>query len=124
MKGSFQEGIRLFNSGKFFEAHEALEALWLKADGGEKIFLHGLIQIAAAFHHYQRKNLVGFNSLLAKGSEKLMALGAARHEIDLARLRRDLAAWRDWLALGESAGPTGAPPLPRIEPAAPRDRAG
>jgi Domain of unknown function (DUF309) len=119
MMDSFVEGIRLFNSEKFFEAHEALEASWLKSQGDEKAFLHGLIQIAAAFHHYQRMNLVGFNSLLAKGREKLLPLGAARDGIDLARLGRELEPWRDWLALGESARLTAAPPLPRIERVAP-----
>ena len=47
-------GVALFNAGRFFDAHEAWEELWLPATGGEKQFLQGLIQLAAAYHHVQR----------------------------------------------------------------------
>ncbi|HEV2233594.1 MAG TPA: DUF309 domain-containing protein, partial [Terriglobia bacterium] len=50
MKAKIAEGLRLFNSQKYFETHEVLEEVWLKTVGEKKIFLHGLIQIAAAFH--------------------------------------------------------------------------
>jgi uncharacterized protein len=113
MTAAFEEGIRLFNSRKYFEAHEALEAVWLKACGKEKIFLHGLIQIAAAFHHYTRKNLAGFSSLLKKGCEKFRDFGEARGGIDLAGLLVQLQPWCDWLSRGVAV--PAAPPLPRIE---------
>lgn len=50
-------GIRLFNQGDFFEAHEAWEELWLISTGEVKRFLQGLIQCAAALHHYQLNRL-------------------------------------------------------------------
>ncbi|HUU14905.1 MAG TPA: DUF309 domain-containing protein [Terriglobia bacterium] len=43
MDPALKEGVRLFNARKFFEAHEALETLWLKSADEEKILLHGLI---------------------------------------------------------------------------------
>jgi predicted metal-dependent hydrolase len=45
-------GIALFNARAFWEAHEALEALWLplEGDAGPRLFYQGLIQAAAAFH--------------------------------------------------------------------------
>ena len=33
MEHGILEGIHLFNAQKFFEAHEALETVWLKAAG-------------------------------------------------------------------------------------------
>src|SRR3989442_12966407 len=87
------EGIRLFNTQKFFEAHEALEVLWLKVGGDEKIFLHGLIQVAAAFHNYQRQNRAGFRSLLEKSWGKLDRFGKSRDGLDLATQRRQLQRW-------------------------------
>jgi predicted metal-dependent hydrolase len=93
MKRAVARGIRLFNSGKFFEAHEALEAVWLPAEGDEKVLLHGLIQIAAAFHHHTRGNSRGFYSLLEKGLNKLEKLSDVKGGIDLARLRKDLQPW-------------------------------
>ena len=107
-------GIRLFNKRKFFEAHEALEAVWLKAHGEEKVLLHGLIQVAAAFHHHARGNRAGFQSLLEKGSKKLERFGEAENGVNLADLRQQLHRWRDFLNDPQSHHTRPAPPLPRI----------
>jgi predicted metal-dependent hydrolase len=120
---ALQEGLRLFNARKFFEAHEALEALWLKAAGDEKTFLHGLIQVAAAFHHFTRGNLAGFRSLLEKGSLKLEKSFADRHAIRLAEFLGQLQLWREWaeradkqhLWIAEGVSSQGLPPLPEIQ---------
>ena len=39
----FVRGVRLFNQGNFFEAHELWEDKWKKAEGEEKIFYQGII---------------------------------------------------------------------------------
>lgn len=115
------EGVRLFNARKFFEAHEAIEALWLNAHGEEKVFLHGLVQVAAAFHHFERRNIVGCRSLLEKGLTKLEKFGAGKNcpesfaRIELAPLLRQLLQWRDYLAGAQKHSPENSPPLPRIE---------
>jgi hypothetical protein len=49
-----QRGVELFNAERFWDAHEAWEQIWLAAQGDEKQFLQGLIQLAAAYHHVQR----------------------------------------------------------------------
>ena len=114
MDAKVAEGIRLFNSQKFFEAHEALEEVWLKSKGREKVFLHGLIQVAAAFHHHARRNEKGFRSLLEKGLRKLEEFEDVVDGIDLGSLRRDLQPWRD--CLNSSLDPAGSKiPLPRIQ---------
>lgn len=70
MNDELADGVRLFNSGSFWHAHEAWEVLWLRASGDEKTFLQGLIQVAAAYHHVQRGTLRGaprlFDAALAK----------------------------------------------------------
>ena len=106
------EGVRLFNAQKFFEAHEALEALWLKAQGKEKVFLHGLIQVAAAFHHQSRDHRAGFHSLLEKGVKKLKGAGADQQGIDLDGLLKQLHAWQEFLS--KSQPDNFPPPLPHI----------
>jgi predicted metal-dependent hydrolase len=45
-----QEALELWREGHYFEAHEALEALWRRAEGEERRFLQGLILLAAALH--------------------------------------------------------------------------
>jgi predicted metal-dependent hydrolase len=47
-----REGINLFNEGRFFESHEALEQLYQETEDAHKPFLEGLIQLAAAFRLY------------------------------------------------------------------------
>lgn len=112
MKAKIAEGLRLFNSQKYFETHEVLEEVWLKTVGEKKIFLHGLIQIAAAFHHHTKGNPAGFHSLLEKGLRKLENFGDVEEEIDLRGLRQQLQPWR-----ARATHPTGNaqhPPLPKI----------
>lgn len=110
---ALKEGVRLFNSGRYFEAHEAWEAAWLHAAGEQKTFLHGIIQIAAAFYHFQRANFVGCRTLLAKGWKKVEPYGAAHGGIDLASLAAQLEPW--WSFLDGRGAPGGpCPQLPRI----------
>ncbi|MBI1808149.1 MAG: DUF309 domain-containing protein [Ignavibacteria bacterium] len=47
----FGRGVSLFNSGKFWHSHEAWEQVWSRHDEDERLFLQGLIQLAAAYHH-------------------------------------------------------------------------
>lgn len=68
-----QEAIRLFNGEYFFEAHEVLEDVWRQERGESRLFLQGLIQVCAAYHHFQNGNLVGAITLLERGSEKMRA---------------------------------------------------
>jgi uncharacterized protein len=65
----FARGARLFDAGAFFEAHEVWETRWrAAADKGEREFLQGLIQVAAAFHKLLvMKSTEGASRLLAKG---------------------------------------------------------
>jgi uncharacterized protein len=47
---AWQESTTLFNTGEFWECHEALEPLWMQATGLEKEFYAGVILLAAALH--------------------------------------------------------------------------
>jgi hypothetical protein len=53
------EWLRLLNEGQYFEAHEVLEAPWLRAAEPQRSFLKGLIHVAVALLHYQRGNAHG-----------------------------------------------------------------
>ena len=67
----FRDGVRLFNEEYFFEAHEHLEGIWRLERGEPRQFLQGLIQICAAFHHFQNGNLIGAVDLLKRGADKM-----------------------------------------------------
>jgi predicted metal-dependent hydrolase len=65
-------GRELFNSGHYFEAHEAWEEAWLVETGAVRLTLHGLIQVAAGLHKATRQNQPkGCVRLLETGLEKL-----------------------------------------------------
>jgi hypothetical protein len=72
-----------WNSERFFDAHETLEPRWIKTrDRG----LRGLIQLAAAFHHLQRGNLVGARTTLERAIPRLTDSENAPCAIDQPRL--------------------------------------
>jgi len=80
-----RKGIDLFNEHQFWHAHESWEQIWLTAQGEEKRFLQGLIQLAAAYHHVKRGTLRGAGRLFAAAQEKLASfpdgyLGVDREE--------------------------------------------
>ena len=77
-------GIELYNSGSFFEAHEAWEEVWLDAENSEREFYQGLIQITAAFVHVIRNEYPGSVRLLDAGISKLARYGVRKEGIELA----------------------------------------
>jgi uncharacterized protein len=107
----FARGLALFNAGKFFEAHEAWEELWLGQQGSEKTFLQGLIQVAGAFHHAQHGNTRGKDSLLEAGLTKLSQFPADHSGIAVAKLCENC---RQWNALAGSTKEVGARQFPQI----------
>jgi predicted metal-dependent hydrolase len=110
----FHQGLEQFNHRRFFDAHETWEEIWLAAPEPEKTFLQGIIQVAAAFHHYTRGNPAGTRSLLQAGLRKLEGFSGKHHGIRLEELRAAARRWIAALAAGEDPGPEE---LPRIEPA-------
>ena len=109
----FERGVAHFNASEFFEAHEVWEELWLKAAEPERTFLQGIIQIAAAFHHYQRGNSRGAKSLLAAGVAKLEQFPPTHRGVDLARLRDEASVWVESLAGGPETRSRRLPKLHR-----------
>ncbi len=105
----FREGIKLFNSAEFFEAHEVLEDVWRAAPAAEKKFLQGLIQVAVALLHHSKKNRVGARSLLARARRNLSGYPDEFGGIKLKPFLESLARWQAAL---EDSQPV--PSLPRI----------
>src|ERR1700678_4440981 len=89
-QGALAEGLRRYRAGEFFAAHEEWESVWLGAQEPEKMFLQGLIQVTAAFHHLQRNNPLGTTLLLRAALMRLdrypesfggIFVGLLRHDI-------------------------------------------
>jgi uncharacterized protein len=91
--GALSEGLRCYQAEKFFLAHEHWESTWLKCEQPDKTFLQALIQVTAAFHHLQRKNVAGTSSLLRAALRRLDSYPASYASIDVASLRESIRAW-------------------------------
>lgn len=108
----FKLGLAHFNSRRFFEAHEVWEEIWLVEAEPEKTFLQGLIQVAAAFHHYMRQNPSGAESLLASGIVKLSRFPEQHHGLSIGELR---TAAKEWARLLGGGSDPGSMRIPRIK---------
>jgi predicted metal-dependent hydrolase len=67
----YLDGIVAFNAGRYYDAHEIWEAIWLRSTGDTKLFYHTLIQAAVALYHRGRGNAHGARTLYARACEKL-----------------------------------------------------
>lgn len=65
------EGFRLFNAGKYFEAHEALEDAWNAEKGKVRELYRGILQIAVVYLHITRGNYRGAIKVYARSQKWL-----------------------------------------------------
>ena len=110
-QGALAEGLRCYRDRAFFDAHEHWETEWLRAAEPEKTFLQALIQITAAFHHFERKNYAGAVSLLRASLRKLETYPAAFGGLDVEAIRQSVRAC---LSALDGEEPAPELPFPRI----------
>lgn len=107
---TYSEGIRLFNQGEYWHAHEQWETCWLASAEPESTFYKGIIQAAAALVHWQRGNRRGLRRNWEKSRPKLVALPPTMRGLDLRALIADMDRF---VVAGDSPG---APPQLRFRP--------
>jgi len=88
-----RRGAALFNGRLFFECHEYLEGVWKATSGLEKDFYHGIVQVAAAFYHFEKRNWHGATTLVQKGMRKLAGYTDVYLGVNLEAFRRALGPW-------------------------------
>ncbi len=98
-------GLLLFDFGLYFACHEYFEGMWRAAHQEDRAFYHGLIQVAAAFYHYEKGNSHGAATLLGRGLGRLAAYRPAYRGLDLENLWAVLAPWEDLFRSGSPADP-------------------
>jgi hypothetical protein len=109
--GELAEGLRCYRSRQFFSAHEHWESVWLQSAEPERTFLQALIQVASAFHHFQRHNSRGATGLLKRAIWRLEPYPELFQSVQVGWLRRELAAW---LQLLEAHAPAESSAFPQI----------
>ncbi len=74
MTGLFERGLSHFSAGRFYEAHEDWEHMWMAAEGSERLALQGLIQTAAACLHAREGREAPARRLFLSAAQKLDGL--------------------------------------------------
>jgi hypothetical protein len=110
--GPLAEGLRLYNTGEYFAAHEAWESVWLAAPEPDRPFLQALIQVTAAFEHLKRNsNQLGATRLLTAALRRLAPYPSHFGNIDLDLLRDDIRDRIESLTAHTSPAPARILPL-------------
>ena len=67
----YYRALVLWDHQMFFETHEVLESLWMKAAGKQKLILQALIRAAGVYIHLANHNLKGAEKMAARAKEIL-----------------------------------------------------
>lgn len=111
----YVEGIENFNAGRYFDAHEVWEEVWLRSTGEMKLFYQMLIQAAVALHHYERGNARGARGMYANVMEKMARLPSSFMSLDLADFSAQFKArLAELIERDNEAAPTDDAARPRI----------
>jgi predicted metal-dependent hydrolase len=87
MSDGLKRGIDLFNSGRYWDAHEAWEHEWMADRKGlDAGFYKGLIQVAAGCLHYGRRNRRGAVNKWRSGADYLRPYQRSHRGVALGRL--------------------------------------
>lgn len=76
-------GIEHFNAGRYFEAHEIWEEIWLRSSDEAKVFFQMLIQAAVGLLHFERGNYKGARGMYRNVVEKVDTLPGVFMSLDV-----------------------------------------
>jgi predicted metal-dependent hydrolase len=83
-------GMQLFNSGQYFEAHEALEAAWREETGPVRDLYRGILQVGVVYLHIRRRNFPGAVKVYHRCRKWLDLWPDTCRGVDVAHLKKDL----------------------------------
>ena len=112
MDARLREGVRLFNSGRYFESHESFEDFYARAEEEHRPFLEGLIQLAAACRLFRDFGEV-------KGAVRMVHQAMIRLEnyqpsyLGI-RVKRLIHSMEDWVELLEAESEALREQIPKI----------
>lgn len=107
-----------FNNGQYYEAHDVLEERWLAEGraGSNYAFYKGLIQLAGAFVHLQKKRLKPAVALFQLAETNLRQYPTAHDGLDLARVLDLVTQWKGWILASDfTVNPLESQAPPRLE---------
>lgn len=83
-------GLKHFNKGEYFEAHEELETAWRAEPGEIRGLYKGILQAAVTYLHIRRANYDGAIKVYKRSQKWLLQWPDTCRGVDMVRLRSDL----------------------------------
>ena len=83
------QGLRLFNEGQYFEAHEALEEAWNAESSKVRDLYRGILQIAVVYLHITRGNYNGAVKVYGRSQRWMQDWPEVCRGIQVGQLRRE-----------------------------------
>lgn len=83
------EGLRLFNAGEFFEAHEELEIAWREETDEIRDLYRGILQVAVTYLHITRGNYDGAVKVYGRSLKWTRDWGDVCRGINVKKFRED-----------------------------------
>lgn len=115
LQAALLRGVILFNAGLYFECHEYLEEVWRhRSPPDDRDFYQGIIQVAAAFYHFEKGNQFGARRSLEKALPRLERYRPAHLDVDVEALLAALHPWQARFRTPEPGRPIAPPDRPRI----------
>ena len=85
-------GLELFNQGRYFEAHEALEAAWRAESGPVRDLYRGILQVGVVYLHITQFNYLGAIKVYQRCRKWLLPWPDTCRGVEVGQLRQDLEA--------------------------------
>jgi len=96
-------GLVLFNQGRYFEAHEELEAAWKEEKGRIRELYQGILEAGVTYLHITRGNYAGAVKVYGRSMRWLRGWPERCRGVEVGRLRNDLtSAIEEVRQLGEA----------------------
>ncbi len=82
--------MELFNLGRYWQAHEALESAWRAEKGPVRELYRGVLQAGVVYLHITRRNYAGAMKVYHRSQKWLTLWPGTCRGIDVGRLQKDL----------------------------------
>ncbi len=83
------EGIKLFNAGQYYKAHDPLEEAWNQEETPDRDLYRALLQVSVAYHHCERGNYRGAVKLLLRAKQWLAKLPDQCRGVEIGQFRKN-----------------------------------
>jgi len=110
----FFNALNLFNTQKWYEAHDAFEDIWSTLDGDERQIIQGILQVSVSQFHLSKGNLNGATILLGEGLGRIKNRTNINLGIDLESFCKCLEELLRKLQFREELNESDKPYLVRI----------